>query len=111
MDAAIDDQGHVVGVFVGLFQVLGGQKNSDSFLPVQSGDDLPEQGPGQRVHANGWFIEEKNGGFVYQGQGAVQAAFVTSGQVGGPFITHWLQVKQVDQFLCPLVGLRFTHPE
>ena len=66
------DYGDPVGEFVGLVEVLGGQKDRAAICD-QAPDRLPHLTPGSRVEPGGWFVEEDERGLGDEAGGEVKS--------------------------------------
>eukprot|EP01084_Bolivina_argentea_P250226 419178_1 len=86
---ALGHDGHTVGQYLHLLQVVGGQ--DDGAVLGGAADHTPQLAAAGRVHPGGGLVQEEHLGGANQGQGDAELALVATGQlVGG----HGLVVGQ-----------------
>src|SRR6185312_14664120 len=107
---AVVDDGHPVAQFVGLFHVVGGEHDCDSFF-AQAAHGVPHGDAALRIKPRAWLVEEKNGGVMGNGPGDLDALLESSGKLRGKCPGALQQMKLVEQGIGALPGFRSAEPE
>ena len=80
---------------------MGGNEDGHLVLAGQIDHQLPEDIPGDRVHARGRFIEDQQLGLVHHGHGQRQPLADAQRQVLGQAVEHLAQAEALDHVVHP----------
>ena len=108
-DAAVVDDGHAMGQFVGLFQVVGGEEDGEAVIAVEVLDQAPQALAAADVQSQGGLVQEEDARAVDEGGGDVQLARHAPGIGADRLIQAGLQFEMAGQFFDAGADVRFLH--